>query len=200
MAIIWYKNYPKQMKRFITLALCIISVFTMSAQNPMFCGFESQFGGVLDWLEAKPRAEIVEKAANQLILVEYNEASYGYHFNRGILYEIQMRRVFASKKEGKEAYDGCMRYFKMISPKGSEFKNGSGKSCQIREAKGKLYDLVLQQVDQEHEFYELMLTAREPRLMPLDKHNAQDARLALDEFLTHEYLLKTMGNLKLNFL
>lgn len=166
----------------------------------MFCSFESQFGGVLGWIQAKPNAQITDLAANQRILVEYHEATYGYLFNSGMLYEIQMRRLFATKKEGKEAYEGCMRYFKMISPQGSEFKNGSGKSCQIREVKGKLYDLVLKQVDSEHEVYELLLSAKDPRLMPIDNQNPLDDRLALDEFLTHEFLLQSISLQKHNFL
>jgi len=188
------------MKLIITLAFGLLSVFTLQAQNPMFCGFEAQFGVVLDWLESKSNIEITELVSNRTIIVDYNDASYGYQFNGGVLYEIKMRRVFASKKEGKEAYNGCMKYFKMISPQGSEFKNGNGKSCQIREAKGRLYDLALQQIEGGHQVYELLLTAKDPRFMPIDNHNATDTRLSLDEFRTHEYLLKALGNQKLNFL
>ncbi|MEM6343846.1 MAG: hypothetical protein AAF927_08200 [Bacteroidota bacterium] len=188
------------MKWIITLAFSALPVLALQAQNPMFCRFESHFGEVLAWLEGKSNIEITEKVANQMILVDYNDAAYGYHFNRGMLYEIQMRRVFATRKEGKEAYEGCMRYFKMISPKGSEFKNGKGRSCQIREARGRLYDLELCQLEGGHEVFELVLTAKEPRMMPFDEHNPTDSRYSLDEGLTHEYLLQSISNLKLNFL
>ncbi|MEL7534736.1 MAG: hypothetical protein AAFN10_25745 [Bacteroidota bacterium] len=188
------------MKWIITLSFSLLSTIALQAQNPMFCGFESQFGGVLSWLEAKSNLEITEQIPNKSIVVAYNEAVYGYHFNRGILYEIRMQRVFATKKEGKEAYEGCMRYFKMISPKGSEFKNGKGRSCQIREARGRLYDLELHQLEGGHEVFELILTAKDPRLMPFEEHDPKDSRFFLDEFLTHEYLLQSIGNQKLNFL
>lgn len=177
----------KHMKRLFTLALCTMSVFSLLGQNPMFCSFENHFGGVLDWLEAKPQVNVIESIHNQQIVVEYFDATYAYRFNRGLLYEIKMERAFPSRKEGREAYASCMRYFKMVSLHGAETKNSTGKVCRIKAKRGKLYDLELLNPVQADEQYELVLVVKEPRFMPFEMQ--QDHRLGVDEWTAYQIVL-----------
>lgn len=168
------------MRPFITFIILTLCYLSSSAQNPLFLGFDYQYDGVKSWLQNYDQVRWVSQEVNQRIVIEHNQATVTYLFNQGQLYQIDMSREFSSKKQGKEAFEGCLRYFKMIATNEVNFARGQGKHCKISEKNGKLYDLKLVPVESLDEaLFQLKLSSRDPRLTPMAKREASDFELTI---------------------
>jgi hypothetical protein len=179
------------MKHFITLKVFLLSLSMLSAQNPLFLGFDSQYEGVRNRLENNEQVKWLSAENNRRIVIEHNNATLTYLFNQGRLYQIDMCKQFESKKEGKAAFDGVLKYFKMIATNELAFNNRRGKHCRISEKSGKLYDLHLVELEAEpKEGFLLKLTSRDPRLTPMAMREAGDFHLAMDENRAVEHMIK----------
>ncbi len=168
------------MKHFITLISLLLVSLSTYAQNPMFLGFDYQYDGVKKWLTQYDQIKWLSQEANHKIVIEHNQAKVTYMFNQGQLYQIEMCRDFSNKKEGKAAFEGCLRYFKMIATNEMAFTRDEGKHCKIIEKSGKLYDLHLVPAEfPGEEGFQLRLSSRDPKMTPMNQREESDYDLTI---------------------
>ncbi len=103
------------MKNFILL-LVVLAFFTptLFGQNVFFVEYSQGYQSVLELVESKSCAKIVENRPSELLVVKAWDATLTYHFNEGWLYQIDMVREFDKRKIGRKVFEESQAYFQAI--------------------------------------------------------------------------------------
>ncbi|MEM9986495.1 MAG: hypothetical protein AAF804_15490, partial [Bacteroidota bacterium] len=69
---------------------------------------------IVEMVEAKSCAEVLESRPSELLVVKAWDATLTYHFNEGWLYQIDMVREFDKRKVGHKVFEESQAYFQAI--------------------------------------------------------------------------------------
>ena len=191
------ESYSARMKAVFSLFILALLFSPALSQNPLFVGFEHHYGQLESILGDFDRVHFLDRKENKEIVVRYNEATVTYRFNRGYLYKIDMAREFSTSRQGKEAFEGCMRFFQRIAARQLDFRKKSGRKSCVTAMPGKLYHLSLKEEDEK---CNLVLSSRSPIITPLLQLSKHDYDLLPSREQSTSYVLRNFKRKQEKFL
>ncbi|MEO0473722.1 MAG: hypothetical protein AAF206_29185, partial [Bacteroidota bacterium] len=191
------ESYPARMKAAFSLIILALLSSSALSQNPLFVGFEHHYQKLESLLGNFDRVHFLDRQENKQIVVRYNEATVTYQFNRGYLYKIDMAREFTSARQGKEAFEGCMRFFQRIAARQVDFRKKSGRKSCVTAMPDKLYHLSLEEADEK---CNLVLSSHSPIVTPFFQLSKHDYDLLPSQEKSTSYVLQSFQRNQEKFL
>ena len=183
------------MKTLLTLSIILTCSLFGKSQNALFVGFDHNYASVEETLRGFERARFHTNVPNKKIVVEYNRAIITYLFNQGQLYKIEMNKRFDTKRQGKEAFDGCLKYFQTISARQLDYSRCPKSITCISSKMGTVYQLRLVPGDESTSAFELQLSTNDPFFTPPHEWENYDHQVAREDQSTLEYIEEELENL-----
>lgn len=109
---------------FTLLALCILAIVGLNAQNPLMKEFGSSYQEVQKFLESRNCKLTTEQ---DLILVHKGTLILEYHFQDDHLYQMTIEKVFDRRKDSEEAMDAFRNHYNLVGAELIEMEEGRKK-------------------------------------------------------------------------